>query len=110
MTDKKWDDKQIEELLDNIPDMQDNRSKSDILARLKQDERLNAPRRRKRKRWIPALVAVAALLVIRLLVPSMLRQNEGAMELRMQSIIKWRKAKPQTGSHAEDSRGIDGVQ
>ena len=79
MTDKKWDDKQIEELLDNIPDAPDNRSKSDILARLKQDERLNAPRQRKQKRWIPALVAVAALLVIGLLLPSMLRQNEGAM-------------------------------
>ena len=53
---------------------------SEILARLKQDERLNIPRRKKSKKWMPALVAVAALLVIGLLIPSMLvkmKCNEG---------------------------------
>ena len=55
MTEKKWDDKQIEELLDNMPDMQDNRSKSDILARLKQDERLNTPRRKKTEKMDPGI-------------------------------------------------------
>ena len=52
---------------------QDNRPKSEILARLKQDERLNTPHRKKTKKWMPAFVAVAALLFIGLLVPSMLR-------------------------------------
>ena len=80
MTDNKWNDNKIEELLGNMPDIQDKRSESDILARLQQDERLQqTSRRKKRKRWMPALVAVAALLMIGILVPSMLRQHEGAL-------------------------------
>ena len=79
MTGNKWDDNKIEELLGAMPAIQDKRPKSDILARLQQDERLNVPRRKKQNKWMPAFAAVAALLVIGLLLPSMLQQNEGAM-------------------------------
>ncbi|MCG7333906.1 hypothetical protein MHZ95_01295 [Sporosarcina sp. ACRSM] len=80
MADNKWNDNKIEELLGAMPDVQDKRSESDILARLKQDERLQqVPRRKKRKGWMPVFVAVAALLMIGILVPSMLRQQDGAM-------------------------------
>lgn len=80
MSDNKWNDNKIEELLGTMPDIQDQRSESDILTRLKQDDRLRqAPRGKKRKRWIPALVAVAALLMIGILIPSMLRQQDAAM-------------------------------
>ena len=75
MTHKNWNDNKIENLLGDMPDIQDNRSKSEILARLKQDERLNIPRRKKSNKWMPALVAVAALLVIGLLIPSMLARG-----------------------------------
>ncbi|MBO0586612.1 hypothetical protein [Sporosarcina sp. E16_8] len=80
MTHKNWNDNKIEKLLGDMPDVSDNRPMSEILARLKADERLNAPRREKSKKWMPALVAVAALLVIGLLVPSMLGQNEVSMK------------------------------
>jgi len=80
MTHKNWNDNKIENLLGDMPDVSDNRPMSEILARLKQDERLNTPRRKKSNRWMPALVAVAALLVIGLLVPSMLGQNEVSMK------------------------------
>ena len=80
MTHKNWNDNKIENLLGDMPDVSDDRPKSEILARLKQDERLNTPRRKKSKKWMPALVAVAALLVIGLLVPSMLGQNEVSMK------------------------------
>jgi len=53
---------------------------SEILALLKQDERLNTPHRKKTKKWVPAIVAVAALLLIGILVPSMLGENEVAMK------------------------------
>ncbi|NYF24476.1 hypothetical protein [Sporosarcina sp. JAI121] len=79
MTHKNWNDNKINDLLGEVPDIQDNRPKSEILERLKQDERLNAPRRKNLKWWGPALAAVAALLVIGLLIPSMLRGNESAM-------------------------------
>ncbi|WP_342509802.1 hypothetical protein [Sporosarcina sp. FSL K6-2383] len=79
MTDSKWDDSKIDSLLRNMPDIQDERLSSDILARLKQDERLQSPRRTISKKWMAALVAVAALLVFSLLIPSMLQQNDSAM-------------------------------
>lgn len=80
MTHKNWNDKKIENLLGDMPDVSDNRPMSEILARLKQDERLSMPHRKKSKKWVPAFVAVAALLVIGLLVPSMLGQNEVSMK------------------------------
>lgn len=81
MTHKNWNDDKIENLLSDMPDVSDNRPMSEILARLKQDERLmNTPHRKKSKKWLPALVAVAALLVIGLMVPSMLGKNEVSMK------------------------------
>ena len=41
MTHKNWNDNKIENLLGDMPDVSDNRPMSEILARLKQDERLN---------------------------------------------------------------------
>ena len=79
MTDNKWDDSKIDSLLSSMPDIQDERLESDILMRLKQDERLHPPRRTMSKKWIPAVVAMAALLIFSLFIPSMLRQNDSAM-------------------------------
>lgn len=76
MTDKKWDDRKIDDLLGSVPDIKDNRPKSDILMRLKQDERLQNSQRKKRNNWIPAFVAVAALFVLSILIPSVLRNGE----------------------------------
>ena len=36
----KWDDEKIQKLLRELPDIQDNRSKEDVLSRLKQDNRI----------------------------------------------------------------------
>jgi len=80
MTDNKWDDSKIDSLLSGMPDIRDERLESDILMRLKQDERLHPPRRAMSKKWISALAAVAALLIFSLLIPSMLRQNDSAMK------------------------------
>lgn len=79
MTDNKWDDSKIDSLLSSMPDIRDERLESDILMRLKQDERLHPPRRTMSKKWIPAVAAVAALLIFSLFIPSMLRQNDSAM-------------------------------
>ncbi|WP_342512239.1 hypothetical protein MKY34_16670 [Sporosarcina sp. FSL K6-1522] len=80
MTGKKWDDENMEQLLRNMPAIQDQRAKSDVLARLKQDERLQGAGRKKSNKWIPAFVAVAALLVLSILIPSMIRGNHSAVE------------------------------
>jgi len=80
LTHKDWNDDKIENLLGDVPTVSDNRPMSEILALLKQDERLNMPHRKKTKKWVPAIVAVAALLLIGILVPSMLGENEVAMK------------------------------
>lgn len=74
------DNNEIEQLLASMPDIEDRRSKLEILNRLKQDNRLQSPQRKKNRTWVPASVAVAAMLVLGLLIPSMLKGNEGAME------------------------------
>ncbi len=79
MTDNKWDDSKIDSLLSSMPDIKDERLESDILMRLKQDERLHPPGRTMSKKWISTLAAVAAVLIFSLLIPSMLRQNDSAM-------------------------------
>ncbi|WP_438318374.1 hypothetical protein [Sporosarcina sp. FA9] len=79
MKDKKSDDKNVEQLLRNMPNIPDNRSEKEVLMRLKKDERLKSPVHKKRKRWIPAVVAAAALVVLSVLVPSMLKENEVAL-------------------------------
>lgn len=85
MPDNKWDDDKLEKLLHSMPKMSDERSAAEILERLKKDERLSATRRPKRHRWMPAIVAVAALLVLSLIVPSILKGNIGQYENSSQS-------------------------
>ena len=80
MTNNNWNDTKIEKLLGDLPEITDNRSKSEIFERLKQDERLSVHRRKRLTRWMPALVAIAALLVVGLLIPSMLRSDDSAMK------------------------------
>jgi hypothetical protein len=87
MTDKQWDDKKIEDLLSSMPDIKDDRSATEVLARLKHDERLRSTQRKifARRIPIPAFVAVAALLVLSLLLPSMLQSNDSIMTMDAES-------------------------
>lgn len=78
----KWDDEKIQKLLHDLPDIQDNRSKEDVLSRLKQDNRMQNMNQAKQKtnkknkrNFMPAFIAVAVLLVLTLLLPSMLTNN-----------------------------------
>jgi hypothetical protein len=77
---KKWNDEKIQKLLNDLPDIQDTRSKEDVLSRLKQDSRMQnptkqKPKRKTRRNLIPTFVAAAVLLVLMLLIPSMLKNN-----------------------------------
>ncbi|MBO1915116.1 hypothetical protein J4G37_61105, partial [Microvirga sp. 3-52] len=69
-----WGDEKIQKLLNDLPDIQDTRSKEDVLSRLKQDSRMqNRPKqktnRKIRRNLIPAFVAAAVLLVLTLWIP-----------------------------------------
>lgn len=104
MTDNKWDDSKIDSLLSSMPDIRDERLESDILMQLKQDERLHPPRRTMSKKWIPAVAAVAALLIFSLFIPSMLRQNDSAMYDNSSDVPENSSSKAKMSmDHAEDS-------
>ncbi|CAM3059267.1 hypothetical protein FITA111629_01005 [Filibacter tadaridae] len=78
MNDKEWNDKKIEHLLKDVPDIHDSRSKSEILARLNQDKRLKSTPHSHSKKWLPVMATVAALLILSILIPSMMRGNDNA--------------------------------
>src|SRR3954469_18219992 len=80
MTNNQWDDDKLEKLLHSMPKIQDNRSKEQVMVNLKKDLRLKTTRRMNSKKWVPVIVAVAALVLLSLLVPSMLNNQDSTME------------------------------
>jgi len=121
MANNNWNDDKLEKLLHSMPKMEDHRSAEDILARLKKDERLIEPSSRKRKvrKWVPAFIAIAAMLVVSLLIPSILKQNEGAMDSKTEEaeveLFNQKRSmdmsddKGQTSEAAMDSEGKTGA-
>lgn len=75
MDDNHWNDDKIEQLLHSMPKVKDDRPASEILERLKTDSRLKESKRRKKHNWIPAIVTIAALIMVSLIVPSMLKNS-----------------------------------
>jgi len=77
MSQNKWDDDKIEDLLSSVPKIKDNRTKDDILQRLKDDgvfddepsEKITTIK--KKRNWIPPLITVAAIALIALMIPSL---------------------------------------
>lgn len=64
-----------------MPTIKDHRSKEVVLARLKEDERLQkSSKYKKKKKWLPAFVAIASIFILSLLVPALLRGNEVQIE------------------------------
>lgn len=86
MDEKKWDDKDIESYLRKLPKMTDERSKEDVLKRLKADNRLHIPQQKSRKvfKWIPVAVAIAAVFFVIILWPS-LDGEEAKQDMVMES-------------------------
>lgn len=110
MANNQWNDDNLDKLLHSMPKIKDDRPSSEILERLKNDNRMKEDRRPKVKKWIPSIVAVAALLLLSLLLPSMLKGNQDMVSEPMmdntrsankQSIA--RDYKTESGSVEEDS-------
>lgn len=69
MTKKNYTDHDIEQLLQEMPKLNDHRSKNDVFNQLKQH---TEPPRKKSRPWLPAVISVAALFVMVLFVQSLL--------------------------------------
>nr|WP_106784613.1 hypothetical protein [Lysinibacillus timonensis] len=88
MSHEKWDEKNIEELLSSAPKIKDTRSKDDILQRLKDDglfdeepSETSKVIKKKKFNWLPPIISVAALVLLAIMVPSLMKQvNNGGSE------------------------------
>jgi len=85
MNNKDWSDKKIEKILLDMPDIKDTRSKEEVLKKLKLDQITKVPKK-KISKWIPAVVAIAALLIFSILLPSMLNGNNKSMDNASESM------------------------
>jgi hypothetical protein len=80
MSNNKWSEQKIDQLLSQVPKLQDTRSKDEVLKRLQQDPRLAEDTQKKRKLWIPPAVAVAALITLTLLGATLINQPNSELQ------------------------------
>ena len=80
MSNNKWSEQKIDQLLSQVPKLQDTRSKEEVLRRLQQDERLAEVSPMNRKRWIPPVVALAALITLTLLGATLINKPNNFMD------------------------------
>ncbi|MGB2993462.1 MAG: hypothetical protein WBB47_12575 [Paenisporosarcina sp.] len=80
MSNNKWSEQKIDQLLSQVPKLQDTRSKDEVLRRLQQDERLAEVSPMNRKRWIPPVVALAALITLTLLGATLINKPNNFMD------------------------------
>lgn len=88
MSHEKWDDNKIEQLLSNAPKVHDQRSKEEVLQRLKNDglfddeapSKTKGENKKKKRNWIPAAVTIAAVGLLAILVPSIMNNSNAPTE------------------------------
>ncbi|MGI2327089.1 GerMN domain-containing protein [Planococcus sp. YIM B11945] len=71
MSNNKWDEEYIEQLLGDFPSIKDERSKEEVYSRLAK----KAPVKKRPKNWLPLLVAALAFITVGILVASIVSQN-----------------------------------
>ncbi|PYZ95491.1 hypothetical protein CR205_18325 [Alteribacter lacisalsi] len=87
---KKWDEREIEDTLHDLPPIKDRQSKEDLFAKIEERAKEEPPQLRSRKKqkppWLyPAMASAAALFLIVLIVPSLLSNNNGDQMLTLDS-------------------------
>jgi hypothetical protein len=80
MSNNKWSEQKIDQLLSQVPKLQDTRSKDEVLKRLQQDQRLSEGSQTKQKRWIPTAVTIAALITLSLLGATLINKPYNFMD------------------------------
>lgn len=78
MSNNNWSEQKIDELLSQVPQIHDTRSKDEVFKRLQQDPRLADVNIEKRIKWIPPAVAVAAMVTLTVLVASIINNPQHA--------------------------------
>lgn len=75
MDQNRWNEEKIENLLSNVPEIHDTRSKNEVFLRLKQEGLFDeAPIPTKKKvHWLPYLISTCAVIICIILLPSLLK-------------------------------------
>ena len=102
MSNNKWSEQEIKQLLSQVPKLQDTRSKEDVLKRLQQDSRLANDSQKTRKSWIPPVVAVAALITLTLLGATFI--NKSNMDIAFESNEQSAKSTAMDNDTSEESK------
>lgn len=74
---KHYEDKDLEQLLQSMPTVKDNRSKEDLLRSLQGDERMRGQPPKKPKSKLPLWIALAAAVILAILSPSIIANMTG---------------------------------
>lgn len=80
MSNNKWSEQKIDELLSQVPKLQDTRSKEEVLNRLLKDPQLSRGSQKQRKVWLPSVVSVAALFTLILVGVIFINQSPAQMD------------------------------
>ncbi|ARF18590.1 GerMN domain-containing protein [Sporosarcina ureae] len=108
MSKDKWNEDHIEKRLRDMPVVKDQRSKDEIMQRLKEDSRLsepNGPKKRPSKsKWPPILAAIAAIVLLTILMPTFIQQNN---EVSMEQATTEESADPIEVESSEEMQSND---
>ena len=108
MSNDKWSEQKIEQLLSQVPKLNDTRSKEQILNRLKEENLLKGQTSTKKRRyWAPPAVAVAALITLTLLTASLLNQSNSSNESTANQAMDMEAAKSMATEEIEITNDID---
>ncbi|ARJ40167.1 hypothetical protein SporoP8_15500 [Sporosarcina ureae] len=85
MSKDKWNEDDLEKRLRDMPIVEDQRSKDEVMQRLKNDSRLSEPnepnKRPFKTKWSPLIATVAAILLLAIILPTFFQQsNEVSMD------------------------------
>jgi len=108
MSNDKWSEQKIEQLLSQVPKLNDTRSKEQILNRLKEEKSLKGQTSTKKRRyWAPPAVAVAALITLTLLTASFLNQSNSSNESTANQTMDMEAAKSMETEEIEITNDIN---
>lgn len=109
MSNSKWNEEYIENLLEDFPAIQDRRPKEEVYSRLA--KKASAKKQKPQRNWLPLLVAALAFITIGILVASIISQNdvqtagEKSSEQAPETAITSKDAS--SGSEAESSQSSE---
>lgn len=112
MDNNKWSEDKLRESLRNMPKIEDRRSREEVLQRLKGDDRIRNDKMKatpvRKTKWMPVLVAIAAVFLISILLPTLFKTDQQAtMDRAVTESEKTAPAMEESQESADDISNLD---